>query len=260
MKKLITFLSLALICVCNGCGRFAGTSGTDGSDSTETTQWGTENLCVENPIAPEDTLTYRIEIKLDTLSDGGALARELNGFLRDSVLCMPGASLHQCAAAFADSISTAWKSVLEGLYDPQSEYKDMFRYYYEIKGNAVEDAPEGMLSYQVDVETYEGGAHGSHWVRYGNFDKKTGKQLALQDVVPDEKRQDVLEAMMKKLCADNDVDDVAQLQEQAGITVLGDLYLTNNFRLKGDSIEFLFNQYEIAPYSAGIICITVARP
>lgn len=260
MKKIVAFLSVALICVCNGCGRSAGTSGAGSSDSTEATLWGTENMCMEIPIAPEETLTYRIGIKMDTLSGRGTLARELNGFLCDSILCVSGASLHQSAVAFADSISTAWKSVLKDLYDPQSEYKDMFRYYYEVKGNAVEDAADGILSYQVDVETYEGGAHGSHWVRYRNFDKKTGKQLALQDVVPDEKRQDVLEAMMEKLCADNDVENVAQLQEQTGITVLGDLYLTNNFRLKGDSIEFLFNQYEIAPYSAGIICVTVAKP
>ena len=70
----------------------------------------------------------------------------------------------------------------------------------------------------------------------------------------------VLKAMEEKLCKDWEAKDLAELQEKTDITMLGDLYLTNNFLLKGDSIEFLFNQYEIAPYSAGLIGVTVPRP
>ena len=66
--------------------------------------------------------------------------------------------------------------------------------------------------------------------------------------------------MAEQLCEDWKAEDLADLQEKTGITMLGDLYLTNNFLLKKDSIEFLFNQYEIAPYSAGLIDVTVKRP
>ena len=66
--------------------------------------------------------------------------------------------------------------------------------------------------------------------------------------------------MAEQLCKDWEADDLEDLQEKTGITMLGDLYLTNNFLMKGDSLEFLFNQYEIAPYSAGLIGITIPLP
>ena len=73
-------------------------------------------------------------------------------------------------------------------------------------------------------------------------------------------RTDVIEAMKEQLCKDWDAKDWTDLQEETGIGALGELYLTNNFLLKNDSIEFLFNQYEIAPYAAGLIGVTVKWP
>ena len=70
----------------------------------------------------------------------------------------------------------------------------------------------------------------------------------------------MLKAMEKQLCDDWEAEDMEELREQTGITMLGDLYLTNNFLLKNDSIEFLFNQYEIAPYAAGLISVTIPSP
>ena len=64
----------------------------------------------------------------------------------------------------------------------------------------------------------------------------------------------------KQLCKDWEAQNLADLQEKTGITMLGDLYLTNNFLLTGDSIMFLFNQYEIAPYAAGLISVTIPLP
>ena len=116
------------------------------------------------------------------------------------------------------------------------------------------------MSYEVLTTCYLGGAHGSHVVQYFNFERTSGKLLTIQDIVPAEKEMLVLMAMQDQLCKDYEVKDITELQEQTGITMLGDLYLTNNFLLKGDSILFLFNQYDIAPYSAGLISITLARP
>ena len=80
------------------------------------------------------------------------------------------------------------------------------------------------------------------------------------DVVPADKEGLVLKQMEEQLCKDWKAKDLADLQEKTGITMLGDLYLTNNFLIKGDSIIFLFNQYEIAPYAAGLISVTVPKP
>ena len=124
----------------------------------------------------------------------------------------------------------------------------------------MENDRDDVLSYSEQIDTYLGGAHGSHYVRYYNFDLATGKLLGIQDVVPAEKEMLVLMTMQEKLCEDWEAKDLADLQEKTGITMLGDLYLTDNFLLQGDSITVLFNQYEIAPYAAGLISVTVPKP
>ena len=136
----------------------------------------------------------------------------------------------------------------------------MFQYYYAINGSPVEEEQDSIVSYQTTTDCYLGGAHGSYVVQYYNFDKASGKLLSIKDIVPADKEKAVLKAMAEQLCEDWEAKDLADLQEKTGITMLGDLYLIDNFLFKGDSILFLFNQYEIAPYAAGLISVTVEKP
>lgn len=253
MKKLF-ILSLALLaCAC--------TDTKDDSNEQAELSWGTDSLCIENPIAPGEDLSYQIEIKLDTLAGESELAKSLAAVLRDSVLHKPGrATVRETMAAFADSIEAEWKTELAERYEPESEYNEMLQYYHTVEGSPAEGGNDSILSYQATTDCYLGGAHGSYYVRYFNFDKKSGKLLNISDIVPADKEMLVLMAMEEQLCEDWDAKDLADLQEKTGITMLGNLYLTNNFLLRGDSIEFLFNQYEIAPYAAGLISVTLPKP
>ena len=253
MKKLLSFPLVALACACVG----GGTAGTE----QVPLEWGTAKLCIKNPIAPDAKECYHIELNLDTLGGNGALATELSAALRDSVLRMPGgATVSESAAAFADSMETEWKTELAEWYDPDAEFKDMYQYYYKVDGRPTEQASDSILSYMVTTDCYLGGAHGSYVIHYYNFDRKSGKLLDIKDIVPAGKEAQVMKAMEQQLCKDWGALNLADLQQKTGITMLGDLYLTNNFLLKGDSIEFLFNQYEIAPYAAGLIGITIPLP
>lgn len=237
-----------------------------GGDGTSDTQpvltWGKGELCIENPIAPADTLCYHIEFRLDTLAAGTPLAESLARTLSDSILTATAASSVMDAIRLtADSIEHEWKTELAEQYDPESEWRETLQYYYTVEGSPTDDAAsDSILSYQVTTDCYLGGAHGSYVIFYYNFDKKTGKLIGLRDVVPQEKEAAVLQAMEKQLCEDWQAKDMDDLREQTGITMLADLYIPNNFLLRGDSIEFLFNQYEIAPYAAGLIGVTLPRP
>ena len=247
-------LTSLLFCACTGC-----------KDNNKPEQdepiWGTASLCIENPIAPSDTLCYRIEFKLDTLAGESELAKSLAAVLRDSIICVEGYStIQQAMTACADSINKEWKTEMDEMYDSESDMNELLQYCYIVEGSPVENCSEGILSYQASTDWYQGGVHGMYVVAYYNFDKETGKLLDIRDIVPADKEQTVLQAMKEQLCKDWEAKDWADLQEQTGIGMLGELYLTNNFLLKKDSIEFLFNQYEIAPYSAGLIGVTVKRP
>ena len=268
MKKLFVASLILLVCAC--------TDWNSGETGLPDLSWGTAELCIENPIAPGEKYCYQIKIELDTLDGESELAKQLASVLRDSVLYTPARqTIQEAITAFADSIETEWKAELAENYEPESEYKEMFQYYYNVEGKALSESSlkgeepnqeaspsrgglEGsVLSYQVTTSCYLGGAHGSHVVWYYNFDRASGKLLDIHDIVPQDKEKQVLTEMGEQLCRDWDAKDLADLQEQTGITMLGDLYLTNNFLLKKDSITFLFNQYEIAPYAAGLISVTI---
>lgn len=54
----------------------------------------------------------------------------------------------------------------------------------------------------------------------------------------------------KRLSGSEQLQDIDDLHE-VGILLDGDLYVPDNFLLASDGITFLFNRYEIAPYSMG---------
>lgn len=255
MKHFYLLPLAALVCACEGLN-------SDNSAVTEALEWGEASMCIEQPIAPGDSDCYQIDLKLDTLAGESELAQQLASVLRDSVLNASGQqTILESMTAFASNMEAEWKKELAELYDPESEYKNMFQYSYSIDGSPVEKEQEdSILSYMVQTDCYLGGAHGSYVEMFYNFDKKSGKFFNIRDIVPAEKEKEMLTAMEEQLCEDWNVENKEELQEQTGITMLGDLYLTNNFLLKNDSITFVFNQYEIAPYAAGLICVTLARP
>jgi len=254
MKKFFILSMVLLVSACTGCGGGE-------TEQQENLSWGTAEVSRENPVVPGDSLSYQISIKLDTLTGESDLARQLAAVLRDSVLrvsgCLP---VSEAITLHADSIETEWRVELAEMYDPEMDFKETLQYYYSVEGSAVEGGCKDVLSYQTTTDCYLGGVHGSYVVQYYNLDKKSGKLLTIGDVVPAGKESQVLRAMEEQLCRDWDATDLDDLKEQTGITVLGDLYLTSNFLLKGDSIEFLFNQYEIAPYAAGLISVTIPSP
>lgn len=254
-------LSLAaLACACTG--RDGGDGGQQGlSSGKDSLSWGTASVRIEEPIAQGEDLCYHIELNLDTLPAGSALAEGLAAMLRDSVLSVQGyASLQESATAFGSETEASWKESIAELYEPETGDDYTLQYEYTLEGRAVETGRDDVVSYMVTTDQYTGGAHGMYSVQYFNFDKESGTLIHIRDIVPAKEERRVIKAMEKQLCKDWDASDLTDLQEKTGITVLGDLYLTNNFLMKKDSIEFLFNQYEIAPYSAGLIEVTVKAP
>ena len=156
-------------------------------DQSAELNWGTAALCIENPIAPGDSLCYHIEFKLDTLAGESELAKRLSEVLRDSVIYTGDYStVQQAIQAFADSTEAEWKQEIGERYAYNPEYKDILQYYYTVEGYPEENGTDSILSYVTKTDCYLGGAHGSFVIFYYNFDKKTGKLLNINDIIPEE--------------------------------------------------------------------------
>ena len=124
-----------------------------------------------------------------------------------------------------------------------------FNAYYLLKSNAI-SGRNNTVCYIVDYEVYEGGAHPSHITSVVNFDATSGKEITLHDVFIENSDSTLTARLTNRLAEQHNVKTLADLQEKGYLT-MNDMYITNNFVLGKDSILFIYNSYEIAPYALG---------
>ena len=108
-------------------------------------------------------------------------------------------------------------------------------------------ADKRYLSFRAEEFSYNGGAHGGTKITVGTFDRQTGRRLCVADVVPENRRAEVLESVRKGVI--EKIDGVDKLQ--------GEVTLVENFFIAQDGIHFVFNEYEVACYAAGAIEVVV---
>ena len=130
--------------------------------------------------------------------------------------------------------------------------------------NFLDEGREGIIHVSANMYVDMGGAHPNQWARWLNFDSNTGKRLALEDVFKPEAKQDIEQLLLLSLIArqanenpEEKVETLEDLQKQ-GFLQLTSIYIPDNFILGKEEVSFLFNRYDIAPYSAGEIVLHIS--
>ena len=152
-------------------------------------------------------------------------------------------------------------------------YKSLSNYYYEDLARLESNIPtwywyymqtsnkilfenDSILSYAVEYGDYEGGAHGSYSIIYTNIDLNELVTISEEDLfVPDYYRR-LTDKIVKSLMKQYDVDNPDSLLSN-GFFTIEDIVPNNNFWLSDDGINYSYNQYEIAPFSMGVIDVLV---
>jgi len=134
--------------------------------------------------------------------------------------------------------------------DLGKDIPDFSEYYQKIKTEVV-DTAQNIITAKTTNENYMGGAHGAYYVFYYNIDTKTAKLLTEENFFkPDTKKQIsgfIYEGLQSKY--GNKLNEV--LFESDNIEPNGNFY----FGEKG--LVYVFNEYEIAPYSEGLIEVII---
>ena len=127
----------------------------------------------------------------------------------------------------------------------------------------VEDGQSGVVNATANYFVDMGGAHPNQWSRWLNFDFVTGRLLAKEDVFHLEASADIESLLLGKLIRmqaeehpDMQVNSLEDLQNM-GFLQHTNMFIPDNFLLSKRGMLFLFNRYDIAPYSAGEIVIEV---
>lgn len=124
---------------------------------------------------------------------------------------------------------------------PESATPWFINYVVELKSES-----DSMVTIISDLEEYTGGAHGNKAIFYHNLRRASGEKLALNDLYNTEEQ-----ALIGKM--------LSAAIDSTRVLFSPHFYPNNNFILSQDSITFLFNPYEIAPYSEGVIELTLPR-
>ena len=93
-------------------------------------------------------------------------------------------------------------------------------------------------------------AHGGTTVTVGTIDRKTGKVLKADDLIPEQRRSEVQAAL---------VDGIAK-KLGGRDNLLAEPKIIDNCYLDGDGVHFVYNEYEVAPYAEGPVDAVIQVP
>ena len=130
-------------------------------------------------------------------------------------------------------------------------------YYYQLhKSNEILYEDENILSYSVDHATYTGGAHGSLQVLYYTIDLNSLTTITEEDIFTPNYHQFLTTKIIENLMKNYEVNTPEELINE-GFFDVNDIAPNNNFWLNNEGVHYIYNQYEIAPYSMGPIEVTI---
>jgi hypothetical protein len=150
----------------------------------------------------------------------------------------------------------------KALKAPEEEMPAWFSQTYSMV-TFVEEGQGGHINATANYYVDMGGAHPNQWSRWMNFDFATGRLLGKDEVFKPEAKAEIEAILLDKLLQqqaalypDETLKTLEDLQAK-GFLQLTPMYIPDNFLLAKDKVLFLFNRYDIAPYSAGEIVLEV---
>ncbi|MGI6719122.1 MAG: RsiV family protein [Bacteroidales bacterium] len=119
--------------------------------------------------------------------------------------------------------------------------------------NVVNDT---ILTINLFVDNYEGGAHPVYVIYYKNINLKTLSYINEEDVFVEGYKEKLTEIIKKKLLETSFKeyrnDETTEEDIKGYFFDFDKIVPNNNFIILSDGIKYLYNFYEIAPYAAGV--------
>lgn len=212
----------------------------------------------EVPSSGAMPISYRTEVSLDYPVARGDTSHVVTSMRRTIVSAALGwqfdtIDVEKAVNVFVDSLASDFSSLSSsmssvGMYDGSSE-EEVAEWFDTVTGYFA-GSRRHYSSYVIEYSGYSGGAHPESGVTGLVFDLLTGNQVTLDDLfVPGS--DEVLGALISK--------HVRECLPEGGEEALfsSNILPTGNFVLTGGSITFIYNPYEIGPYSLGTVHIAV---
>lgn len=148
-----------------------------------------------------------------------------------------------------NSIEEFSSSFISEFEEVKKEFDEAFGWKYEAVASVIR-SDSNVVVLRAEKYIYTGGAHGMQLVHFVNFDPSTGERYSLDDVFSGEYGAKLNEQVQVSLRTAKGLQPGEDLSDQ-GFVFENDKYYNENFAILRDEIIFYFNQYEVAPYTAG---------
>ena len=201
----------------------------------------------------ENSPTCAVHLKMEEATETSGHRGELiNTTVMKRLLDREETSMKLAAEAFAEKYTNSYKQTMLPLYNQDradTTKRSWYQYHYIITCTTQEGS-KGTIVYLATIDYYEGGAHGINQLLTMNFEKKTGRQLTLGDIFATGYEQPLKNILLKALKSKTGCNSLSALRDK-GYLYSMDIFPSENFILGEETITFVYNPYEIAPYAVG---------
>lgn len=155
--------------------------------------------------------------------------------------------------AFHKKIDEVVKQALIYGDEAVEDFPDFSSYYESIQTVLFDTSDlSNYMTIQTQMEEYTGGAHGMHNTSYFSIDTRTGNMITEEKLYRPNYSKQLLPLIKEELLSRaNSKENPISLLNPESIESNGNFYFTPQ------GIVYVFNTYEVAPYSDGIIEITI---
>ena len=248
MKKLLPALALFILTACE--------SSEDKDVHFETVTADKTVVISNEEMSPQCSVHLKLE---QAIADNNHCGELINEAVIAKLLNIQGESnVKKAAERFADDYTEAYMRNLLPLYNEDrsdTTKRSWYEYHYIIEATAGKGT-ENTIVYDATIDYYEGGAHSINQQIVMNFDSKTGQQLTLADIFATGYEKPLKTILLKALKNKTGCTSMKELHNQ-GYLYSMDMFPTENFILGNETITFIYNPYEIAPYELGSTELTI---
>lgn len=247
MKKL--FVSILAVCALIGCQR------TSDDVLVKTTEYTYEDYYALAE-GRSDSLHISIVMEFPTYMKNAEMLPVVQQTILAEVFgdAYQNMDIKQAIEAFTAMLKTEYKQnnlpALEENLQARGEVLDAIFPEEQIITSMVMNVHDHIMSYAVERYIYMGGAHGSNYRIFYNFDLNTGALIHEADMFNEGYAEPLTELLLQNMVAQNEEIQLIEDLKEYGYNV-DEILPNDNFFFTDSCMVYVFNQYEIAPYALG---------
>ena len=166
-------------------------------------------------------------------------------------------TLKEAADSFVVNYVKDYQRNYAPLYRGDQQHKTAYDVTYDAH-TYVQNHRSGIVCYIAKSNMYGGGEHSVSSTVAKNIDLKTGKAITLNEVFTPGFEQPLAEIITNKLCKEQGVKTLKELQEKGVFTGI-EPYASDNFILGDGEVTFIYVDSEIAPHEMGEVRVTLSN-